>query len=44
VAAQEDEKVLILLIPRFREAVMELAAKLNAKDNGKRKFPKNKAA
>jgi hypothetical protein len=44
VAVQEDEKVVTRLFPRFREAVMELAAKLNAKGSGKRKFPKIKAA
>ena len=44
VAVQEDEKVVIRLFPRFREAVMDLAAKLNAKGNGKRKFPKINAA
>ena len=44
VAVQDDEKVVVRLFPRFREAVMELAAKLNAKGSGKRKFPKIKAA
>jgi hypothetical protein len=38
VAVQEHEKVVIRLIPWFREAVMELAPRLNAKGNGKGNF------